>query len=123
MLVSRIGLVCGKTVFRTGRDRQSGTHDLRRSCARLCHGCGGELEKMQFLLGPLPCKPLNAILDASTSLKKQSMIDLESQSQAMPLEKFGKIVRNVGNGVLYHSLWLVSFVFVNLRGSTAGDFR
>src|SRR6266404_3819726 len=26
-------------------------HDLRRTCARLCHGCGGELEQIQFLLG------------------------------------------------------------------------
>jgi site-specific recombinase XerD len=26
-------------------------HDLRRSCARLCHGAGGELEQIQFLLG------------------------------------------------------------------------
>jgi site-specific recombinase XerD len=26
-------------------------HDLRRSCARLCHGSGGELEQIQFLLG------------------------------------------------------------------------
>jgi integrase len=26
-------------------------HDLRRSCARLCHGCGAELEQIQFLLG------------------------------------------------------------------------
>ena len=26
-------------------------HDLRRSCARICHGCGGELEQIQFLLG------------------------------------------------------------------------
>ena len=26
-------------------------HDLRRSCARLCHGSGGELEQVQFLLG------------------------------------------------------------------------
>lgn len=26
-------------------------HDLRRTCARLCHGCGGELEHIQFLLG------------------------------------------------------------------------
>jgi site-specific recombinase XerD len=25
-------------------------HDLRRSCARLCHGSGGELEQIQFLL-------------------------------------------------------------------------
>jgi integrase len=26
-------------------------HDLRRSCARLCHLYGGELEQIQFLLG------------------------------------------------------------------------
>jgi integrase len=26
-------------------------HDLRRTCARLCHGSGGELEQIQFLLG------------------------------------------------------------------------
>ena len=26
-------------------------HDLRRTCARLCHDSGGELEQIQFLLG------------------------------------------------------------------------
>jgi len=26
-------------------------YDLRRSCARLCHLAGGELEQIQFLLG------------------------------------------------------------------------
>jgi integrase len=26
-------------------------HDLRRTCARLCHAAGGELEQIQFLLG------------------------------------------------------------------------
>ena len=26
-------------------------HDLRRTCARLCHVAGGELEQIQFLLG------------------------------------------------------------------------
>ena len=26
-------------------------HNLRRSCARLCHRAGGELEQIQFLLG------------------------------------------------------------------------
>jgi site-specific recombinase XerD len=28
-------------------------HDLRRTCARLCHAAGGELEQIQFLLGYL----------------------------------------------------------------------
>ena len=26
-------------------------HDLRRTCAKLCHDGGGELEQIQFLLG------------------------------------------------------------------------
>lgn len=26
-------------------------HDLRRTCARLCHDAGGEIEQIQFLLG------------------------------------------------------------------------
>jgi integrase len=26
-------------------------HDLRRTCARLCHNCSGELEQIRFLLG------------------------------------------------------------------------
>src|SRR5215469_14516459 len=26
-------------------------HDLRRTCARLCHDCDGELEQIRFLLG------------------------------------------------------------------------
>jgi len=26
-------------------------HDLRRTCAKLCHDCGGEIEQIQFLLG------------------------------------------------------------------------
>ena len=30
---------------------QVAPHDLRRSCAKLCHTCGGELEQIQFLLG------------------------------------------------------------------------
>jgi site-specific recombinase XerD len=35
---------------RIGIDRLA-PHDLRRTCARLCHGAGGELEQIQFLLG------------------------------------------------------------------------
>jgi site-specific recombinase XerD len=31
--------------------RQLAPHDLRRSCARLCHVTGGEPEQIQFLLG------------------------------------------------------------------------
>jgi len=35
---------------KAGIDRLA-PHDLRRTCARLCHAAGGELEQIQFLLG------------------------------------------------------------------------
>ena len=42
-------------VVRTGAARAGieklAPHDLRRTCARLCHLAGGELEQIQFLLG------------------------------------------------------------------------
>ena len=31
--------------------RNLAPHDLRRTCARLCHLAGGEIEQIQFLLG------------------------------------------------------------------------
>lgn len=31
-------------------------HDLRRTCVRLCHVAGGELEQIQFLLGHVSVK-------------------------------------------------------------------
>jgi integrase len=31
--------------------RNLAPHDSRRTCARLCHLAGGELEQIQFLLG------------------------------------------------------------------------
>lgn len=30
---------------------QLAPHDLKRSCAKLCHASGGELDQIQFLLG------------------------------------------------------------------------
>ena len=35
---------------KAGNDKLT-PHDLRRTCARLCHAAGGELEQIQFLLG------------------------------------------------------------------------
>ena len=41
-----VGRYCGKI----GLDNVA-PHDLRRTCAKLCHASGGELEQIQFLLG------------------------------------------------------------------------
>jgi site-specific recombinase XerD len=37
-------------------------HDLRRTCARLCHEAGGELEQIQFLLGHVSVRPTERYL-------------------------------------------------------------
>src|SRR6516165_7553309 len=39
-----------KCAKRAGIDKLA-PHDLRRSCARMCHAAGGEIEQIQFLLG------------------------------------------------------------------------
>src|SRR5256714_12029254 len=61
-------------------------HDLRRTCAKLCHTSGGELEQIQFLLGHasvqtteryLGCKqnlghPVNDLFDLRTEAQQQA---------------------------------------------------
>jgi integrase len=52
-------------------------HDLRRSCARLCHAAGGELEQIQFLLGPtFRCKQLRDIWAANNGYEEPSTTGL-----------------------------------------------
>ena len=60
--VHKIGKACGGTdrkgfwhvvrenTAKAGIEKLA-PHDLRRTCARLCHAAGGELEQIQFLLG------------------------------------------------------------------------
>jgi len=45
-------------------------HDLRRSCARLCHGSGGELEQIQFLLGHASVQTTERYIGCKQSLKE-----------------------------------------------------
>jgi integrase len=40
-----------KSFAKTVEIEKVAPHDLRRTCARLCHMSGGELEQIQFLLG------------------------------------------------------------------------
>jgi integrase len=63
LLVNRLGKIWGdgitpkaiwhivKAAAKRGGIRNLAPHDLRRTCARLCHLAGGELEQIQFLLG------------------------------------------------------------------------
>jgi integrase len=45
-------------------------HDLRRSCARLCHRAGGELEQIQFLLGHVSVQTTEKYLGCKQRLRE-----------------------------------------------------
>lgn len=45
-------------------------HDLRRSCARLCHTAGGEMEQIQFLLGHVSVQTTEKYLGSKQRLRE-----------------------------------------------------
>jgi len=53
-------------------------HDLRKTCARLCHHACGELEQIQFLWGTSLCKQRSDTWVANRAFAAQSMIGLGS---------------------------------------------
>jgi integrase len=46
-------------------------HDLRRTCARLCHVSGGELDQMQFLLGHVSIQTTERRVQAEVTLRRE----------------------------------------------------
>ena len=61
-------------------------HDLRRTCARLCHSAGGNSNKFSFSSVTRQCKRPNGTSDVGRTSEKRSMIDFKSHSQATHLE-------------------------------------
>jgi site-specific recombinase XerD len=57
-------------------------HDLRRTCARLCHQAGGELEQIQFLLGHVSVQTTERHLGCKQRLQNavNDQIGLEPKS-------------------------------------------
>ena len=52
-------------------------HDLRRTCARLCHLAGGELDQIQFLLGHVSIQTTERYLGCKQKLRYAVMTNLE----------------------------------------------
>jgi site-specific recombinase XerD len=88
-------------------------HDLRRTCAKLCHTNGGELEQIQFLLGHvsvqtteryLGCKqnlghPVNDLFDLRTEGRPQEKYIERAPVQAYtPIEKAPRQGIECGHG-------------------------
>jgi len=83
-------------------------HDLRRTCAKLCHSSGGELEQIQFLLGHasvqtteryLGCKqnlghPVNDLFDLRTDGRPQ-----ENDDEFAPVKASDPVEKASGQGV------------------------
>jgi site-specific recombinase XerD len=79
--VSKAGTTWGegmteKAVWHIVKEAASGVgvpklapHDLRRTCARLCHASGGELEQIQFLLGHISVQTTERYLDCKQRIR------------------------------------------------------
>jgi integrase len=52
-----------------GISEASEKNDLRRTCARLCHLAGGELEQIQFLLGHVSIQTTERYLGCKQKLR------------------------------------------------------
>ena len=84
-------------------------HDLRRTCAKLCHTSGGELEQIQFLLGHasvqtteryLGCKqnlghPVNDLFDLRTGGQPPEMNERIRRGESNPIQ----VEKSSGQGV------------------------
>ena len=65
-------------------------HDLRRTCARLCHASGGELEQIQFLLGHVSVQTTERYLGCKHGSVRQSMIASGSSPTLKGVRRFRK---------------------------------
>jgi integrase len=63
-------------------------HGLRRTCARLCHDAGGELEQIQFLLGHASVQTTERYIGCRQNLRDAVNDRFRISPQTMQLTKF-----------------------------------
>jgi site-specific recombinase XerD len=73
-----------KNFAKTVGIERAAPHDLRRTCARLCHVAGGELEQIQFLLGHVSVQTTERYLGCKQKIQGavNDCIGIEPQRQA-----------------------------------------
>ncbi len=76
-------------------------HDLRRTCAKLCHSSGGELEQIQFLLGHASVKTTECYLGCKQNLGHpvNDLFDLKTEEQ-LKTDQVESVVLQDGAGSL-----------------------
>jgi hypothetical protein len=85
-------------------------HDLRRTCTRLCHSCGGELEQIQFLLGHASVQTRERYIGSKQKFQ-DAVTDRPwnfNRKRHRLKNLAAAIARGVGDSVLYHSRGLAS---------------
>ena len=68
-------------------------HDLRRTCAKLCHDRGGELEQIQFLLGHASVQTTERYLGCKQNLGHAVSAGIIFVSHCTPIESVGEYGR------------------------------
>jgi integrase len=63
-------------------------HDLRPTCTWLCHGAGGELEQIQFLLGHASDQSTERYIGCRKDLREAVNDRFRISPQTMQLRKF-----------------------------------
>jgi integrase len=77
-------------------------HDLRRTCARLCHAAGGELEQIQFLLGHVSIQTTERYLGCKQRIRSavNDRIGIEPKGEWRTV---GPVLASLGVGAHYNS--------------------
>jgi site-specific recombinase XerD len=118
--VARMGKVWGKGisqnvvwyVVKTCAERAGlehiAPHDLRRTCAKLCHSSGGELEQIQFLLGHASVQTTERYLGCKQNLGHpvNDLFDLrvdgrpyENDGESVPVKSSDPVEKASGQGL------------------------
>jgi hypothetical protein len=76
-------------------------HDLRRTCAKLCHSSGGELEQIQFLLGHVSVQTAERYLGCKQNLGRpvNDLFDLRMEGQTPEKDRESVAANGVSEAV------------------------
>ena len=116
-------LVHGSGMRLKGKLERLAPHDLRRTCARLCHESGGELEQIQFLLGHVSVQTTERYLGCKQRLREavNDKIGLETLGVAARFffsKKTQYITLLLGFGALFW--WGAPLLKVSARARMGG---
>ena len=84
---------CETSAGKAGIERLA-PHDLRRTCARLCHAAGGELEQIQFLLGHVSIQTTERSSAASSAFGPPSTTGLALSPRAEAVTHYVQFADN-----------------------------